>query len=99
MAENRDESRGNFAYFSSEYAQAVDAFGAIEQQAATIIALGAPDDLRTYIEQFVEMASRTRQLAIERGETHFAEWFGELIDKAEAIRAALEGGRPRPHNG
>ncbi|HUP47038.1 MAG TPA: hypothetical protein VM779_16145 [Thermoanaerobaculia bacterium] len=99
MPEDRDETSANFAYFSSEYAQAVDAFAAIEQQAATIIALGTPDDLRTYIDQFVEMADRTRQLAAERREPNFAEWFGELIEKAEAIRASLEGGRPRHHNG
>jgi hypothetical protein len=89
MSDDREETRANFAYFSSEYAQAVDAFAAIEQQAATIIALGVPDDLRTYIDQFVEMAERTRQQAVDRGETDFAEWFGELIEKAQAIRLAV----------
>lgn len=79
----------DFAYFSSEYAQALDAFKAIEEQAATIVAFGAPDELRTYIDQFVEMAGRTRQLALDRGETNFAEWFAELIEKAEAIRVAV----------
>ena len=89
MSDDRDESRGDFAYFSSEYAQALDAFKAIEQQAATIVAFGAPDELRTYIDQFVDMAERTRQLALDRGETNFAEWFSELIEKAEAIRMAV----------
>ncbi len=45
MADDRDESRANFIYFSNEYAQALQAIAAIEKQAATIIAFGAPDEL------------------------------------------------------
>ena len=93
MADERDESRANFTYFSNEYAQALQAIAAIEKQAATIVAFGAPDELRTFIEQFVMMAEDTRRSALEKGEANFAEWFGELIEKAEAIRDAL-GVRP-----
>lgn len=93
MADDRDESRANFIYFSNEYAQALQAIAAIEKQAATIIAFGAPDELRTFIDQFVTMADTTRNLALEKGEANFAEWFRELIEKAEAIRDAL-GVRP-----
>ena len=89
MADDRDESRANFAYFTNEYAQALQAFATIEKQAATIVAFGAPEELRVFIDQFVEMAERARQLALERGEPNFAEWFGELIEKAEAIRSAV----------
>jgi len=89
MADDRDESRANFTYFTSEYAQALQAFATIEKQAATIVAFGAPEELRVFIDQFVEMADRARQLALDRDEPNFAEWFLELIQKAEAIRSAV----------
>lgn len=89
MAENQDEPRASFAYFSNEYAQALQAFATIEKQAATIVAFGAPDELRIFIDQFVEMAERARALALDRNEPNFAEWFAELIEKASAIREAV----------
>jgi hypothetical protein len=84
-----DESRENFEYFSNEYAQALQAFTAIENQASTIVAFGASDDLRVFVDQFIAMASRTKALAEEREESHFVEWFGELIRKAEALRTEI----------
>ena len=89
MMDGRDDPRGNFTYFSNEYAQALQAYATIEQQASTLIALGSSDELLTFINQFVEMADRTRSLAIEKNEPNFAEWFAELIEKAEAIRGAI----------
>jgi len=86
--ERSGESRETFTYFANEYAQALQAFKAIEEQSATLVLLGVGDDLRTFIDQFLEMAERTRALAIEKGEPNFAEWFGELIEKAEALRGA-----------
>ncbi len=47
------------------------------------------EDLRTFIDQFLEMAEKTRALAIEKDEPNFAEWFGELIEKAEALRGTV----------
>ncbi len=85
----------NFAYFSNEYAQALQAFKAIEEQAATLMLMGVSDDLRNFIDQFIEMAERTKQLAEEKGEPHFAEWFGELLDKAEALRGTITQGNAR----
>jgi hypothetical protein len=35
------------------------------------------------------MATKTRRLAEERGEQNFAEWFAELIKKAETLRGAI----------
>lgn len=84
-----DEARNNFEYFSNEYAQALQAFTAIENQASTIMAFGASEDLRVFVDQFIEMAGRTKALAEEREEPHFVEWFTELIRKAEALRTAL----------
>ena len=86
-----DEARETFTYFSNEYAQALQAFKAIEDQSATLLLLGVSDDLRQFVDQFLEMAGRTRRLAGEKGETNFAEWFDELIQKAEALRGEIVG--------
>jgi hypothetical protein len=84
-----DEARELFTYFSNEYAQALQAYKAIEEQSATLLLLGVADDLRQFVDQFLEMATRTKKLALEKGETHFAEWFEELIRKAEALRGEI----------
>ena len=81
--------RQDFEFLSNEYAQALHAFTAIENQASTIVAFGGSDDLRVYVDQFIEMASRTKALAEEREEPHFVEWFDELIRKAEALRGEI----------
>jgi len=83
------DDRASFEYFSNEYAQALQAFTAIENQASTIVAFGASDDLRVFVDQFIEMASRTKALAEEREEPHFVEWFAELIKKAEELRGEI----------
>jgi hypothetical protein len=87
--EHDDESREDFEFFSNEYAQALQAFKAIEDQSTTLLLLGVTDDLRGFVEQFIEMASRTKRLAEEKQQPHFAEWFAELIEKAEALRGAI----------
>jgi prephenate dehydrogenase len=87
--ERSDESRDNFAYFSGEYAQALQALKAIEDQSSTLMLLGNSDDLRTFIDQFIEMASRVRSAAEERNEPNFVEWFNELIKKAETLRTEI----------
>jgi hypothetical protein len=85
-----DDPRATFEHFSNEYAQALQAYAAIENQASTLQLMGYTDDLRQFIEQFITMASRTRDLAIERGETNFADWFGELVQKAEKLRVTVQ---------
>jgi hypothetical protein len=84
-----NESRDNFAYFSGEYAQALQALSAIENQSSTLMLLGGSDDLRIFIDQYIEMATRVKNMAVEKNETNFAEWFNELIEKAEAIRSVV----------
>jgi hypothetical protein len=84
-----DEARESFAYFSNEYAQALQAFKAIEAQSPTLMLMGVTDELRGFIEQFIAMASGTKALAEEKGETHFADWFSELIKKAEALKTEI----------
>jgi hypothetical protein len=79
----------DFEHLSHEYSQALQALATIENQASTIVAFGGADDLRVFVDQFIDMASRTKALAEERDEPHFVEWFGELIRKAEALRGEI----------
>ena len=62
-----DESREAFAYFSNEYAQALQAFKTIEEQSSTLMSMGVADELHGFIDQFITLASGTRTLAEERG--------------------------------
>src|SRR4029077_16094290 len=87
--ERSEEARQTFEYFSNEYAQALHAFKAIEDQSTTLMLLGVADDLRGFVDQFIDMSSRTKRLAEEKQQPHFAEWFAELIEKAEALRGAI----------
>ncbi|HSP33753.1 MAG TPA: hypothetical protein VLU46_05495 [Thermoanaerobaculia bacterium] len=82
-------SSDDFVYFSNEYAQALQALKAIEEQTSTLLLLGSSDDLRTFIDQFIEMATRVKAAAQEKGEVHFVEWFDELLQKAEALRTEI----------
>ena len=82
-------SNEDFEFFSNEYSQALQAFETIKKQASTLMLMGASGDLRQFAEQFIEMAEKTRALAVERGEANFAEWFSELADKARQLLAAV----------
>ncbi|MGZ4779483.1 MAG: hypothetical protein ACXV5L_09815 [Thermoanaerobaculia bacterium] len=89
MSDAPGEKSADFEFFSNEYSQALQAYEAIKKQAATLMLLGASGDLRQFGEQFIEMAERVRQLAVERNEANFAEWFGELAENARALLAAV----------
>ena len=84
-----DQAREEFEFFSAEYAQALQAFKAIEDQSTTLLLLGVSEDLRGFVDQFIDMASRTKRMAEEKNQAHFAEWFAELIEKAEALKGAI----------
>jgi prephenate dehydrogenase len=84
-----DDPRAHFAYFSNEYAQALQALTAIENQSSTLLLLGNQDELRGFIDQFIEMATRVRREAEEKDEPNFAEWFAELLQRAEALRGEI----------
>lgn len=87
--ERSDEARETFNFLSNEYAQALQALKAIENQASTLLLLGGSDDLRTFVEQFIDMATRTKAMAEDAGEPHFVEWFDELVQRAEALRTEI----------
>lgn len=86
---DEEKDREDFEFFSNEYAQALQAFKAIEGQAATLLLMGVSDDLRGFVDQFIEMATKTKNLADEKNQSHFAEWFTELIQKAETLKGAI----------
>lgn len=88
-ADRSEDSRAHFAYFSGEYAQALQALTAIENQSSTLLLLGNQDELRTFIDQFIDMATRVKGEAEEKNEPNFAEWFEELIGRAEALRGEI----------
>ncbi|HYM62765.1 MAG TPA: hypothetical protein VEZ11_17910 [Thermoanaerobaculia bacterium] len=79
------DARETFTYLSNEYAQALQTFDALERQASTLMAVGNSEELRVFIDQFMRVATRLREHAIEHDEPHFAEWFGELIAAAEGL--------------
>lgn len=77
-----------FSHLSSEYAQALGALKALEEQAPTLLVLGNGDELLVFIEQFVTMATGVRTTALAAHEPNFVEWFDELIARAAILRAA-----------
>lgn len=81
------DNRENFEHLSNEYAQALQAFAAIEQQAATLLLTGHKEELRGFLDQFIAMATSAKEQAIEKDEPNFVTWFGELIEKAARLKA------------
>lgn len=81
-----DDPRSDFEYLSNEYAQALQAYAAIESQASTLLLMGHTEELLGFLEQFLIMATGTRAIAAEKNEQNFVEWFDELIRKAETLR-------------
>ena len=89
MSDVPDAPRERFEYFSNEYAQALQAYQTIETRAATLLLMGHHEELRQFIAQFLEMATRMRDLALAHHEANFADWFGELVTKAEALAGTV----------
>ena len=89
MTPDPDDPRAIFDYFSAEYAQALQAYQTIENQSGTLLLMGHQDELRQFLDQFIEMAMRTKLQALEKNESHFADWFGELIQKAERMKEGV----------
>ncbi len=75
-----------FLAFSREYAEALEALEAIEKKGATIAGLGAGEDLRSFVEQFLLMARGAEERAGRAGLTEIASWFRELIERAGGAR-------------
>lgn len=85
----QDDARTSFEHFSSEYAQALQAFETIQTQSATLLLMGHHGELRGFLDQYIQMAEQTRAAALEKNEHNFADWFAELIEKARTMRAGI----------
>lgn len=75
-----------FHALSDEYAQAVEALDAIEKQAELFVAAGRQDELRSFLDRFVQMARSAGGRARAQNLDHFTEWFDELIKRVENVQ-------------
>lgn len=78
-----------FLAFSREYSEALEALEAIETRGDTIAGLGAGEDLRGFVEQYVAMARGAEERAAAAGLPEIAGWFRELAGRAEAAKERL----------
>jgi hypothetical protein len=85
-----ESKRDPIAYYTDQYSQAVQALEAIRLQSETFRAMGSTDDLRQFLDQFIEMASRTAADAHMESLERFAAWFLDLVQRAEQMKALLE---------
>lgn len=90
MTEKPDRERDPIAFYTSEYSQAVQAFETIRVQSDTLRMMGSTDELRTFLDQFIEMASTTAADAHLKQLDRIAGWFMELVQRAEQMRHSLE---------
>jgi hypothetical protein len=82
----------DFALFSAEYAQALDALEELKNQAETLMVMGSSEELRLFIDRFIDMASSNASLAREKDQEHFHEWFLELVQRAQELRVEMTTG-------
>lgn len=90
MAEHEQEQSDPIAYYTAQYSQAVQAFETIRVQSDTLRLMGNADELVAFLDQFIEMASRTAADAHLRQLDRIAGWFMELVQKAEKMKVTLE---------
>ncbi len=81
-----EAGKEHFDRFSAEYAQALEALGALKAQAGTLLLMGNQSEFSGFIDTFVEMARNTAGEAELLGVAHFADWFNELASEAEKLR-------------
>lgn len=88
--ESRSADNDPIAWFSDQYTQAVQALETIRAQAPTLLMMGNSGELRRFLDQFIDMSSRTAADAHEKNLARFADWFLELVRKAEQMKSAVE---------
>jgi len=87
----------DFRALSEEYAQALEALKAIVQQTEALMLMGAGDQLKGFLDQFVTMATGASAKARDKGLSQFVEWFDELVVLAEDLRTKHLAGGTRPN--
>lgn len=88
--ENEQRERDPIAFYTAQYSQAVQAFETIRVQSDTFQLMGNTDELRSFLDQFIEMASRTAADAHLKQLDRIAGWFMELVQRAEQMRHSLD---------
>jgi len=89
MGRGDDMADGDFEHFTSEYAQALEAFKNLKAKAGAILLMGGAEELRGFLEQFITMASERSREAAEKNLEHFEEWFQELATQARELRRSI----------
>jgi len=92
MTDGTPQEQERFLEISREYAQALEAYQAIEKQAATLMALGATTQLESFIGDFMRMATEAREHAREADMQNFTDWFDEMISQMRKLRVQLAEG-------
>lgn len=80
------------AFYTDQYSQAVQAFETIRVQSETFKLMGNTDELSQFLNQFIEMASRTAADAHLKDLDRIASWFLELVSRAEKMKSDLTTG-------
>lgn len=78
------------AHYEAEYKQAAEALEAIMKQGNTLVFMGNQEQLVTFINQFVDMASNTAREAEAEGRAETVTQFLELVQKAEDLRRTFK---------
>jgi hypothetical protein len=87
-------SNDPIAFFTDQYAQAVQALETIRAQSQTLSFGGMTDELRQFLDRFIELASSTAADAHLKGQEQHAGWFLKLVTDAERLRADMTGTPP-----
>lgn len=86
-----EEPADRGSQYREEYDEALRAFETIKAQAETLLLMGSADELRQFIDRFIDMASKTAARAHEDGLAPFADSFLDLVQRAENFRNSVVG--------
>ena len=87
--EDQDESPDRFEQYAIEHREALTAFETIKAQAETLLLMGNADELKTFIDRFIEMAARAAARAHDEGLAHYADLFLDLVQRGENFRRSV----------
>lgn len=90
MGDEQQKQPDPIAFYTEQYSQAVQAFETIRVQSDTFRLMGNQGELRGFLEQFIEMASKTAADAHLQQLDRIAGWFLELVQKAEQMKKSLD---------
>jgi hypothetical protein len=89
LMEDQDDSTNRFEQYALEYREALTAFETIKAQAETLLMMGNADELKTFIDRFIEMAARAAARADADGLVQYADSFLDLVQRGENFRRSV----------